>query len=108
MEFLLRKLNTHMNTNNIFDALAEITDLISILKDAVDNRLREVGYDEDNYDWEKSSDECDDLLSMKETLSLSPFSITFISLSNCGRRFVLPLNTSLNIRSAPACRSAFT
>ena len=68
MEFLLRKLNTHMNTNNIFDALAEITDLISILKDAVDNRLREVGYDENSYDWEKSSDECDDLVSLKELL----------------------------------------
>lgn len=68
MEFLRRKLNTHMNTNDIFDAWDEITDLISILKDAVDNRLREVGYDENSYDWERSTDECDDLLSMKETL----------------------------------------
>ena len=68
MEFLLRKLNTHMSTNDIFDAWDEITDLISILKDAVDNRLREVGYDENNYDLENFSDECNDLLSMKETL----------------------------------------
>ena len=68
MEFLLRNLNTHMNTNDIFDAWDEIANLISILKDAVDNRLREVGYDENNYDLENFSDECNDLLSMKETL----------------------------------------
>ena len=68
MEFLRRNLNTHMNTNDIFDAWDEITNLISILKDAVDNRLREVGYDENNYDLENFSDECNDLLSMKETL----------------------------------------
>ena len=68
MEFLLRNLNTHMDTNDIFDAWDEIANLISILKDAVDNRLREVGYDENNYDLENFSDECNDLLSMKETL----------------------------------------
>ena len=69
MEFLLRKLDFHMDTDDIFLAWEEIGGLISTLQDAVNNRLRDIGYDENSYDWENSSDECNDLLRLRDILN---------------------------------------
>ncbi len=59
--YTIENLSEYMNTEEIVSAWEEIEGAISIITDAINNRLCELDYDEDEYE-EGSNDEIDTLL----------------------------------------------